>query len=44
MFLLLPLLLRHGVSFWPTLAAGCALTVVLYLLTTWVLKQFGIVL
>ena len=44
MFLLMPLLLRHGVSFWPALAAGCALTVVLYLVTIWVLKQFGVVL
>ncbi len=44
MFLLLPLLLRHGVSFWPTLAASCALTFALYLVTVWVLKQFGIAL
>ena len=32
MFLLMPLLLRHGVSFWLALVAGCALTVALYLL------------
>lgn len=32
MFLLMPVLLRHGVSFWLALAAGCALTVALYLL------------
>lgn len=31
MFLLIPLLLRHGVSFWLSLALGCALTVALYL-------------
>ena len=32
MFLLMPALLRHGFSFWLALAAGCALTVALYLL------------
>lgn len=32
MFLLMPVLLRQGVSFWLALAAGCALTVGLYLL------------
>ena len=31
MFLLIPVLLRHGMPFWLALAAGCALTVVLYL-------------
>ncbi|WP_028964880.1 DUF3147 family protein [Sphingomonas phyllosphaerae] len=30
MFLLIPALLRHGVGFWPALAAGCALTITLY--------------
>ena len=30
MFLLVPWLLRQGVSFWAALAAGCALTVALY--------------
>lgn len=44
MFLLLPLLLRHGLSFWPTLAACCALTFVLYLVTVWMLAKFGIAL
>jgi len=32
MFLLIPALLRSGASFWLALAAGCALTVALYLL------------
>ena len=32
MFLLIPALLRGGVNFWLALGAGCALTVVLYLL------------
>jgi len=31
MFLLIPALLRIGVNFWVALAAGCILTVVLYL-------------
>jgi len=44
MFLLLPLLLRHGISFWPTLAACSALTFLLYLSTIWALKQFGVTL
>jgi len=32
MFLLIPLLLRQGFPFWLALAAGCALTVALYLM------------
>ena len=32
MFLLMPVLLRHGLPFWLALATGCALTVALYLL------------
>lgn len=37
MFLAIPALLRAGVPFWAALTAGCALTVVLYLL----MAQFG---
>jgi hypothetical protein len=37
MFLLIPVLLRQGYSFWIALAAGCVLTVALYLL----MVQFG---
>ena len=37
MFLLIPAMLRHGVSFWLALSAGCVLTVVLYL----AMIQFG---
>ncbi|MBO9601979.1 MAG: DUF3147 family protein [Novosphingobium sp.] len=40
MFLLIPALLRRGVNFWPALAAGCALTIALYLAMTW-LMQYG---
>lgn len=32
MFLLMPVLLRHGIGFWLSLLAGCTLTVALYLL------------
>ena len=32
MFLVIPVLLRSGTSFWAALALGCALTVGLYLL------------
>ena len=44
MFLAIPAMLRNGVGFWPALAAGCGLTLVLYLLTVWLLAKFGIVL
>lgn len=44
LFLVLPALLRHGLGFWPALIAGCALTVVLYLVTVWLLAKFGVVL
>lgn len=44
MFLVMPAMLRSGFGFWPTLAACCALTVVLYLITVWVLGKFGLVL
>ena len=42
MFLLIPALLRHGVGFWPTLLAACALTVTLYLMMTWMGPRFGL--
>ena len=32
MFLLIPVLLRNGAGFWLALAAGCVLTIALYLL------------
>jgi hypothetical protein len=44
MFLVMPVLLRVGVGFWPALGACSTLTFVLYLVTVWVLKQFGIAL
>lgn len=42
MFLVLPILLRGGVGFWPSLALSCLLTVSLYLSMVWVLGRFGI--
>lgn len=42
MFLVVPALLRHGVGFWPALAAGCALTIALYAIMIWLLARFGI--
>jgi hypothetical protein len=42
MFLLIPALLRHGISFWIALLAGCALTIALYLMMTTIGPQFGL--
>jgi hypothetical protein len=42
MFLIFPALLRHGAGFWPSLAAACAVTFVLYLGTIWVAARFGV--
>jgi len=44
MFLVLPALLRLGVSFWLAIVACCALTFALYLLTVWILGKFGVAL
>ena len=42
MFLLIPFLIRRGAGFWPALLVGCALTVGLYLLMTWVGPRLGL--
>ena len=42
MFLLIPALLRHGISFWLALIAGCVLTIALYALMTWLAPRFGL--
>jgi len=39
---IMPWLLRMGLSFWPALAAGCILTVGLYLLTLWGASRLGL--
>jgi hypothetical protein len=44
MFLVMPALLRAGVDFWLTLAACCALTAALYIVTVWLLGKFGVAL
>jgi hypothetical protein len=42
MFLLIPALLRRGAPFGVALAAGCALTVTLYLIMIWIGPRFGL--
>jgi len=42
LFVVLPLMLRRGIAFAPSLAISCALTVTGYLAMIAVLKRFGI--
>ena len=42
LFLLMPWLLRHDWSFWPALAAGCLLTVALYLALMVIGRRVGL--
>ncbi|MFZ3034283.1 MAG: DUF3147 family protein [Parvibaculum sp.] len=42
MFLVLPMLLRNGVGFWPALAGSCLMTFVLYLIAVWIAGRFGV--
>ena len=42
MFLLIPAMLRQGFGFWPSLVAGCVLTVALYALMVWAGPRFGL--
>lgn len=42
MFLLIPIMLRQSFSFWVALMAGCALTVLLYLMMTWLGPRVGL--
>ena len=42
MFLVIPTLLRHGVSFWLALLSGCVITIILYALMTWLAPRFGL--
>ena len=42
MFLLIPFLLRRDVAFWAALAIGCAVTVILYSMMTWLLTRAGV--
>jgi len=42
MFLIMPILLRQGASFWIALLTGCTLTVLLYTLMTAFGRRFGL--
>ena len=42
MFLLIPLMLRQGISFWLALVAGCLLTIALYSTMAWIGPRFGL--
>jgi hypothetical protein len=42
LFLALPLLLRAGWPFWPSLGAACAVTVGAYFALVWLLRQFHV--
>ena len=42
MFLLIPFMLRSGVGFWPSLLAGCLLTIALYLAMMQIGPRLGI--
>ena len=39
MFLVMPALLRYGVSFWTALALSCVLTMTLYWITVWLMTR-----
>lgn len=42
MFLIIPAMLRHGVGFWISLAAGCAVTILLYSVMVWAGPRLGL--
>jgi len=42
MFVLIPVLLKRGITFWPALTAGCVLTMALYATMIWAAPKFGI--
>lgn len=42
MFLLIPLMLRQDIPFWVALAAGCALTIALYVAMLWIGPKLGL--
>ncbi len=44
MFVLIPVMLRAGWAFYPTLAVGCALTFGLYLISMWLGHRLGLAL
>ena len=44
LFVVIPMLIRAGVGFWPTMAAGVALTLALYSAMFWLAPRLGITL
>jgi hypothetical protein len=42
MFLVIPVMLRHGLPFWLALGLGCLLTIVLYSAMTFIGPRFGL--
>jgi hypothetical protein len=42
MFLVTPALLRRGLPFWPALAAGCLITLILYVAIIWIGPKVGL--
>ncbi|MFU8893198.1 MAG: DUF3147 family protein [Luteolibacter sp.] len=42
MFLLIPWMLRKGIGFWPAMATGCVITMILYFLMAKLLARFGV--
>ncbi|MDP9195612.1 MAG: DUF3147 family protein [Pseudomonadota bacterium] len=42
MFLVLPALMRYGMSFYLALILSCLLTIGLYFLTVWLMSRFGL--
>lgn len=42
MFVLIPAMLKRSVGFWPSLTAGCLLTMALYALMIWAAPRAGI--
>lgn len=42
MFLVIPALLKRGVGFWPSLVAGCVLTMALYLVMASLAPRVGV--
>lgn len=42
LFLMLPALLKRGVSFWPALAVSCCITALAYFALVWVLGRLNV--
>ncbi len=42
LFVVLPMLLRGGMPFWPSLGLSCVVTVLTYFALVWVLRRFNI--